>query len=103
MKKQLQPISDRIDDLTTQIHKQRINLQVVHQDYAVAEAGGNQQNMAAAAAQEKYLTDVINGLQDQRANLYPKLLPLDNARTQVSALMDELWVLDNSYIPEELN
>lgn len=103
VKKQLRPISNRIDDLTKQIHEQHINLQVVQNDYAVAKKNGNQQNMAAAAAQEKYLKDVISGLQDQRANLYPKLLPLDNARTQVSALMDELWVLDNSYIPEELN
>ncbi|MFC6288991.1 Ig-like domain-containing protein [Levilactobacillus angrenensis] len=103
VKKQLQPISDQIEALTTEIHKQLNNLRVIQADLKVATDNHDTQKMATLTEQAKIISDIIAAKQDQRADLYPKLLPLEDARTKVSSLMDELWVLDNSYIPEELN
>ncbi|AYM02233.1 hypothetical protein [Levilactobacillus yiduensis] len=103
VKSQLQPVADKIDALTTEIHVQRVNLQLVDKDLATATANHDQAAIDRATQQKALLDARIDDMLDQRLDLYPQMLPLENARTKVSSLMDELWVLDNSYTPEELH
>lgn len=103
VKAQLQPVRDQIDTLTTEIHAQYVNLSIVENDLKAATDRHDQPAIDRATQQKALLTSRIDNMLDQRLSLYPKLLPLEDARTKVSSLMDELWVLDNSYVPEELN
>ena len=99
---QLAPTSNRIKECGAIILNQRANRDVVKKDLADAIAKQDAARIQSAKQEIARINATIIAAQDERAELYKYLIPLEDARTKLSSLMDELASLDKTYVPEEI-
>jgi len=99
---QLAPTSNRIAACSTTIRNQRANRDVVKKDLADAIAKQDAAKIQSAKQEIANINATIIAAQNERAELYKYLIPLEDARTKLSSLMDELESLDKTYVPEEI-
>ncbi|WP_125763805.1 hypothetical protein [Levilactobacillus mulengensis] len=99
---QLAPTSNRITACGTIIRNERANRDVVKKDLADATARQDAARMQSANQEIANINAIIIAAQNERAELYKYLIPLEDARTKLSSLMDELESLDKTYVPEEI-
>ena len=102
LKAQLAPTQQKITDCRTFIHNNVANRDVVEKDLADATARQDAAAIETANRQISEINQSIYDKQDECAELYKYLLPLDNARTKLDDLMDELAALDKTYVPENI-
>lgn len=102
IKAELKPTQDYIDSCHVFIMDHIAIREQAKKDLATAEANHDQAGIDAANQQIKDANHAIIAKQDERAELYKLLVPLDNARTKASSLVDELASLDKTYVPEEI-
>ena len=103
LKGQMQPVLAKIATLTTANAKLLENRAVVEHDLAAAKGRNDQAAIQDATKRINSINAQIISNQKERDAAFFQLKPVDDAGTKLSSLMDEMYSLDKTYVPEDIN